>query len=578
MKIEVNTNYADLYAKEVNKHKSDYPSKIKKAVKRYNSWKKRKDIWWDNNKANMALDFMQTFVRHVKGNLAGTLLQLEPWQMFGFAQMYGWQHKNDKGETVRVIREVYWQVPKKNGKTLIGTGALAFAMYGDDENGADIYCCASDFDQAQYAAKPFASLIKNSPELYNQTQIFQGKGGSIMGAVYRYSVDDLQFENNFKVMTKNTGKIEGSNPSFVLNDELHAQTNMEQYDNFKSAMIERKQPMMFNISTAGKGSGSVGMRVYKESKEILEKDNDDSRLVLIYEPNKRYDWEDRKVWKMVNPNIGVSVTMEALEQEFKSAQRSEHGKAEFLSKHLDVFVNSADNYFTADQIQPILQPDQMAGLDGMPAWLGLDLSKTTDLTCVSINIPTIDDDGKAILKVKQRYFMPYDNIDYREQEDNVPYRQLAEQGFVEFCDGKMIDQDQVLEYIKSLMDDYQIQQMNYDPAMSQRLIEMLESFGIDCVAIYQYPKVMNEVIDDTERLAYEGRLITDNPLLVYCLLNLVVIENINGMKGPSKRASKHKIDGAAAFFDAHKSTITELDDQDPEELSDYLKQIYGRKE
>lgn len=574
MEIEVMMNYADIYASEVTKQPSNFPVTIQKAVKRYKKWKKRDDIWWDSQSANMALDFMQTFVRHVKGELAGQHLKLEPWQMFGFAQMYGWKKLNDKGEEVRVIREVYWQVPKKNGKTLIGTGALAFAMFGDEETGADIYCCASDFEQAQYAAKPFASLIQNSTELYSQTQIFKGKGGSVTGAIYRYQQDGVSFENNFKVMTKNTTKIEGSNPSFVLNDELHAQTDMEQYDNFKSAMVNRKQPMMFNISTAGKGSGSVGMRVYKESKEILEKDNDDSRLVLIYEPNKRYNWEDRKTWRSVNPNIDVSITMESLETEFKSAQRSEHGKAEFLSKHLDVFVNSADNYFTSDQINPILRPDLMGDVSGEPVWIGLDLSKTTDLTCVSINIPQYDDDGKALLKVKQRYFIPYDNVDYREQEDNVPYRQLAEQGHVEFCDGKMIDQTQIMEYIKDLMDEYQVQRINYDPAMSQHLIEQCENLGIECVAIMQYPKVMNEVIDDTERLAYEGRLITDNPLLVYCLLNLVVVENINGMKGPSKRASKHKIDGAAAFFDAHKSTIEQMTDIDAEGYSDYLADLY----
>lgn len=574
MEIEPNINYADIYAKMVGKKKSDFPVKIQKAVKRYNTWKRRKDIWWDNTKANMALDFMQSFVRHVKGNLGGQLLQLEPWQMFGFAQLYGWQRVNSKGETVRVIREVYWQVPKKNGKTLIGSGALAFAMYGDDENGADIYCCASDFEQAQYAAKPFSALIKNSPDLYSQTQIFSGKGGAIVGAVYKYSVDGISFENNFKVMTKNIDKIEGSNPSFVLNDELHAQTKMEQYDNFKSAMVERRQPIMFNISTAGKGSGSVGMRVYKESKDILEKDNDDSRLVLIYEPNKHYDWTDRHVWRSVNPNIDVSVTMDSLEEEFKSAQRSEHGKAEFLSKHLDVFVNSADNYFSADQVEPILQPDKMGDLKGEAVWLGLDLSKTTDLTCVSINIPTWDGEGKSILKVKQRYFIPFDNIDYREQEDNVPYRQLAEQGFVEFCDGKMIDQDQVIEFIKTVMTDYDVQRVNYDPAMAQKMIEKLENLGMECVSIAQYPTVLNDVIDDTERIIYEGRLITDNPLLIYCLLNLVVIENINGMKGPSKRQSKKKIDGAAAFFDAHKSTLMEMDDQDAGQLADYLGQIY----
>ncbi|KRN01449.1 putative terminase, large subunit [Levilactobacillus senmaizukei DSM 21775 = NBRC 103853] len=575
MKITFETNYADVYAGLVTKNPKDYPTTIKKAVKRYKRWKKRGDIWWDNNKANEALDFIQTYVRHVKGDLAGETIILEPWELFGFAQLYGWQHEDGKGRTVRLIREVYWQVPKKNGKTLIGTGALAYAMYGEGEVGADVYCCASDFEQAQYAAKPFGALVENSPVLYNNSQVFKGKAGSVIGAVYRYQIDGVAFENTFKVMTKNTGKIEGSNPSFVLNDELHAQKNMEQYDNFKSAMLERAQPIMFNISTAGKSSSSVGMRVYKESKEILDKDNDDSRLVLIYEPNKGYDWTDRHVWRQVNPNIDVSITMEALEIEFLAAQRSEHGKGEFLSKHLDVFVNGAESFFSRDQVEPILQPDKMGDLRGEAVWLGLDLSKTTDLTCVSINIPTFGEDGKSMLKVKQRYFIPYDNIDYREQQDNVPYRKLAEEGFVEFCDGKMIDQDQIIEYITQLMSDYDVQRINYDPAMAQKLIEKLENLGLDCVAIMQYPTVLNEVMDDVERLIYEKRLITDNPLLVYCLLNIVVVTNINGLKAPSKTKSAKKIDGAAAMLDAHKSTQFEMEDVDTAGLDDYLKTIYG---
>ncbi|ALZ64515.1 Phage Terminase (plasmid) [Bacillus cereus] len=103
----------------------------------------------------------------------------------------------------------------------------------------------------------------------------------------------------------------------MLNDELHAQENMDMYDNLKSAQISREQPMMLKISTAGKGASSVGIRVYKYVKLVPENDDDEFLFVVIWEPNKNYDWEDRKVLGMVNPNIGVSVTMEQLGVEFK---------------------------------------------------------------------------------------------------------------------------------------------------------------------------------------------------------------------------------------------------------------------
>ena len=573
IQIEPGKNYADLYANRVIRNKKKYPNSIIKSVERYRKWKKRKDIWFDVDKANEMLDFVQSFVRHVKGPLAGELIELEEWEMFIFANMYGWYHENEKGNIVRVIRETYAQVPKKNGKTIIAAGALLYAMYGEGERGADCYCAATDYEQAQNAAEPIAQAIENSKPLSKGTQIYKGINGTVSGAMYRYSIDGLTYQNKFKVLTKNTKGLEGKNPYFVLNDELHAQENMDMYDNLKSAQISREQPMMLNISTAGKGSSSVGMRVYKYAKHVLKEDDDDSLFVYIAEPNKGYDWTDRKVWEMVNPNIGISVTMEQLEIEFKKAQQSAHSKAEFLSKHLNVFVNGAENYFEREQIEHVLVED-LGELEGELCYLGLDLSKVNDLTCVSLNFPTFTDEGKALLKVKQMYFIPSDNLDFREKEDNVPYSDLVDRGFVTLCDGKMIDQDMVLEYITECMNLYDVQQINYDPAMSQKLIEKCENLGLDCIVVNQYPNVMNAMIDDAELLIYEHRLITDNPLFLYCALNMVVITNINGMKGPSKRQSKKKIDGFVAFLVAHKETMFQMEDIDADEFDELLDSIY----
>ncbi|ALF01588.1 terminase [Bacillus thuringiensis] len=573
MIITPDVNYADMYASNVMRNKKKYPKSIILAVERYKKWKKRKDIWFDVDCANEMLDFVQSFVRHVKGPLAGQLMELELWEMFVFANMYGWYHKNEKGKTVRVVRESYVQVPKKNGKTIIAAGALLYAMYGEGELGADCYCAASDYEQAQNAAEPIAQAIENSEPLAGHTQIYKGVNGTVSGAMYRYNINGIAYQNKFKVLTKNTKGLEGKNPYFVLNDELHAQENMDMYDNLKSAQISREQPIMLNISTAGKGSSSVGMRVYKYAKQVLENDNDDSLFVAIWEPNKNYDWENRKVWAMVNPNIGVSVTMEQLEIEFKKAKQSAHSKAEFLSKHLNVFVNSADNYFEHDQVQHVLVED-LGDLTGEVCYIGLDLSKTTDLTCVSLNFPTHDEEGNSILKVKQMYFIPTDNIEFREKEDNVPYTDMVERGFVTFCDGKMINQDQVMDYIVECMNLYDVQQINYDPAMSQKLIEKLENLGLECIAVNQFPNVMNAMLDDSEILIYEKRLITDNPLFVYCALNVVVVTNINGMKAPSKRQSKKKIDGFVAFLVAHKETMMIMDDVSEEGMDELIGEIY----
>lgn len=571
--IERGVNYAEQYAKMVRKSPKKYPQTIKDTVNRYYKWKKRKDIWFDVNRANEMMDWVESFVYHTDGELAGQPFLLEPWEKFIYSWIFGWMHLNEKSQEVRVTRETYIQIPKKNGKTLLAVGALGYVMFGEGTLNASCYACASDFSQTQYAAKPFAATVLNNDVLNNPSTIYKGPKGTISSIIYEYTFEDKAYSNKFIAQSKNIENIEGSNPQFVLNDELHKQVKMEQYDNFKSAMSSRPEPIMFNISTAGKGSSSVGMRVYQEAKAVNKNDDDDSNFVMIWEPNKNYDWTDKKVWAMVNPNIGVSVSIEQMEPAFTKATRSAHAKAEFLTKHLNVFVNGAENFFDNDQVEHILVND-LGPLDGEMVYLGLDLSKTTDLTCVSLNFPTFDDEGNPLLKVKQMYFIPNEDIDLREQEDNVPYQDLAEKGYVTFCDGKMIDQDMVQEYIVECMDLYDVQLLNYDPAMSAALIEKLENLGLETAGVSQFPKVMNAPIDDMERIIYKKQLVTDNPLFIYCLLNLVVGVNLLGMKAASKSKSKKKIDGVIAFLVAHKETMMEMEAIDNDGMDDLLDEIY----
>lgn len=276
---------------------------------------------------------------------------------------------------------------------------------------------------------------------------------------------------------------------------------------------------------------------------------------------------------MVNPNIGVSITMESLEIKFKEAMKSNFSKGEFLAKHLDVFVNSSESYFDNEQIEPALV-DDLGELEGESCWMGLDLSKTTDLTCITLNFPQHLEDGRAILKVKQMYFIPSDNLEERERQDNVPYSELVERGFVMLCDGKMIDEDMLEEYIKECMELYDVQQVNYDPAMSAKLIAKVDNLGLECIGVPQYPNLMNAPIDDSERLFYNRRIFTDNPLFIHCTLNVVMGVNLAGMKAASKSKSVKKIDGYISFIVAHKETMYEMEDIDIGNMDDYLDELY----
>lgn len=565
--IDFDINYADEFVKEFDAAPHKFPDSIKLVVKRYKKWKKRKDIWFDNDKANDMLYFTETFLKHAKGKWAGEPLILESWQKFYFANIYGWQKYNADGKAVRVIRTAYLQVPKKNGKTIMGGSPVIYGMYGEGVKGADIYISANTFEQCQNAAIPIALTIENSPDLRPGTRIYKGKEDTVRSVKYTFVEDGIKYANMIKVLTKDNAGNEGKNPYINYFDEVHAQMDREQFDNLRSAQIAQEEPLNIITSTAGKSTGSLGSQIYAYAKEVVQKDDDDSWFAMIYEPNKKYDWEDRKVWIMVNPNMGVSVNIEFLENAFKEAQQNSFNKAEFLSKHLDVFVNYAETYFDKDALERMLV-DDLGEVEGETAVIGVDLSRRTDLTCVDINIPSFDDNGQPILKVKQMYFIPEFGIEEKELQRNVPYRELAKAGFVTLCPGKTVDEDMVSEYVEKAFETFNLLQINYDPALAEKLVERWEMLGIQCVEVPQYPTHMNEPFDDFEILLLQDRvvngveraaIVTNNPLLIFCAENAKVITNINNLKAPSKRKSPEHIDGFVACLIAHKETLNMME-------------------
>ena len=74
--IDMNVNYADIFAEKVKNNPLKYPDSIHKMIKRYEKWKKRDDIFFDLTKANAMLVFTETFYKHIKGEWAGKPLIL----------------------------------------------------------------------------------------------------------------------------------------------------------------------------------------------------------------------------------------------------------------------------------------------------------------------------------------------------------------------------------------------------------------------------------------------------------------------------------------------------------------------
>src|ERR1035437_1158342 len=84
-------------------------------------------------------------LRHTKGEWSGKLFQLQDWQedkilrpLFGTVWADG----------TRCFRKAYISTARKNGKTELGAGIALYMLTADGEQGAEIYSCAGDKEQA----------------------------------------------------------------------------------------------------------------------------------------------------------------------------------------------------------------------------------------------------------------------------------------------------------------------------------------------------------------------------------------------------------------------------------------------
>ena len=110
--------------------------------------------------ADQAVNFIQ-HLTHTKGKWAGTPFLLLPWQEQIIRDVFGILKPNG----YRQFNTAYIEIPKKNGKSELAAGVALKLLCGDYEDGAEVYGCAADRQQASIVFDVAAAMVSNSPIL-----------------------------------------------------------------------------------------------------------------------------------------------------------------------------------------------------------------------------------------------------------------------------------------------------------------------------------------------------------------------------------------------------------------------------
>ena len=515
-----------------------------------------------NKKLGIAyVTILQTF-KHYKGTKAknGEFFILEDWQKKAVAIWGGWEKLNSDGKWVRRFGESFWCIPKKNGKTILGSGLAIADCILRGEQGGEVYSFATKEEQAKLAWVGFDELLKNHDELKKYRQL-------------AYSTLTLTKNNTtFKALGRDSKTLDGISASFGLADERHAHPDNSLRDNVKSSMASREQPHMMDITTAGFNVASPCYLDYEHAKKVVEGTiEDDDLFVFIAEAPKKPDsdtdeyddWYFREeVWEAANPNYGISIDKDFLAGEAKKAKERPEKLNPFLVKHLNVWTTASESYLPLDKWNACKgEVDTSGTFIG-----GMDLSLVDDFS----SFARVYRHGDTY-HVKMRYYVPEATLQERERLLRVPLFSWATHGHVTATPGSTINYMYIYNDIIEHIDD--MEAFCYDVYKAKKLVKLIEEpldtdllleFGEDmdhdnldiykgtydsCIPIVQGYRDLSEPTVTLLNLIKNRKIVHDgDPVLTWMISNMTVLTNAQGNIMPDKSAPLRKIDGVASII------------------------------
>lgn len=508
-----------------------------------NDLKRQKDKAWpyrfDKKKAERICKFIE-LLPHTKGKWAAKQekQQLEPWQSFILTTIFGWI---DKKTLLRRFREGYVEVPRKNGKSLLAADIGLFMFCADGEFGAEVYSGATTEKQAWEIFRPAQLIAKRTPELCAAYGILPNASNLAI----------LENGSRFEPLIGSPG--DGPSPSCGLIDEYHEHKSDGLYETITTGMGAREQPLVLIITTAGSNLAGPCYMKHLEVQKILDgSDTDETIFAIIFtidsddvkQNDKKVELKEEDQWtselalRKANPNYGISLSEDYLLVKQRAAMRSARKQNTFKTKHLNLWVGADSAWMDMLKWNQAPPRKPLAELMGRGCFIGVDLSKTTDITAVVLLFPPFGDD--PLWHVHGRYYLPEEAIEDASEGNASHYRTWEKLGLLTLCDGDVIDYAQIKEDLLADAERFTILRAAFDPWKATTFMQDLathKGFGDRwvkgkkepiCFEFAQTARYYTEPMQETERLVRQRLLAHGHcPIMTWMMSNVVVHEDKN---------------------------------------------------
>ncbi len=499
-------------------------------------------FYFDEEAGQRVIDFIEKFCRGSKGKWIGKPIRLELFQKAKIQLAFGWKEKETGFRRFREVGDIRG---RKCGKSTETSGVELYMLTADGEGGAEVYCTANKKDQAAIVFNEAANMRSQSPALRSHTQKRQS---------------DIYFPKTFsflKALAADTKTMDGLNTHFFSLDEWHEARTSKVYDVMKQSQSARTQPMAWLISTNGyvREAFFDDKYDYYAHVALWDEGYEDYRVLpLIYELDRRDEWDKPEAWEKANPGLGRIKSISALKDLVDTAKRNPKTLPTVLTKDFNIPENSAEAWLAYESAVNETKVD-MEYLRRSYAVGGCDLSAVKDLTCATLLIVKPNDPNFYVL---QKYFLPKARVDVVEESTKreAPYKLWAEQGWLHICDGATVNFHDVTEWFVEMVKTYNIRPLwiGYDRALSGYWVPEMQDNKFDMEQVIQGPFTWTYPMKELGGLLEEHRIVYDNnPVLRWCLLNTAKKStNKDGIQSiqPVRTGETKRIDGMVSLLNA----------------------------
>jgi len=503
------------------------------------------EYYYSPRRGNHILEFIENYCKHSKGKMGGKSIELELWERAMLAVIFGFIDIDGNRKYQRAVLII----GKKNGKSLIASAVALYLQIADGEPGAEIYAVATKKDQAKIIWNESKSMVRKSPALKKRMK----------AKVNEISSEDFN-DGIYKPLASDSDTLDGLNVHGALMDEFHQWKNGRPlYDIIADGVTAREQPLIFMTSTAGVVREDIYDEIYEEAEmtiagyELDDGYSDERSIFFIYELDKREEWTDENCWKKANPGLGTIKNLKTLREKVNKAKQNFRLVKNLVCKEFNIRETSTESWLTFSELNNV-QTYDLAALKPRYGIGGVDLSRTTDLTCATLLFKVPDD---STIYVKQMYWLPEDIFEERIKDDRIPYDKWKDQGLMRLSQGNKVHYRDVTEWFLEMQNELDIYlfKVGYDDWSSTYFVkDMQTNFGTDAMdRVIQGKKTLSTPMHNlgadlaSKRIKYDN-----NPILKWCMSNTTIEVDRNGNIQPDKgKNRKKRIDGLASLLDAY---------------------------